>query len=110
MKPLRVVLCTVGRASATGLARALVERRLAACVNVVNGLTSIYRWKGEICEDEEVLLVIKTAAERVLELTEAILDLHEYEVPEVISLPIETGEGNRTYLEWMLANLGDDST
>lgn len=95
-----VVLSSVGSAEdAERLARALVERRLAACVNVVPGVVSYYRWKGEICRDEERLLVIKTRSERIEGLRAALAELHPYELPELVALEITDGLG--PYLEWL---------
>jgi periplasmic divalent cation tolerance protein len=85
--------------SATALARALVERRLVACVNVVPGVRSIYRWEGEIHEDAEVLLVMKTSADRLPALTAAVQELHSYDVPELVALPVEAG--SEPYLDWI---------
>ncbi len=95
-----VALSTVGKSEdAERIARALVERRLAACVNVVPGVASFYRWKGEVCRDEECLLVIKTRAEKVEALREALVALHPYELPELVALPIEAGHA--PYLAWL---------
>jgi periplasmic divalent cation tolerance protein len=95
-----VALSTVASAEdAERLARALVERRLAACVNVVPGLVSIYRWKGGIERDEERLLVVKTQAEKVEELRAVLVALHPYELPELVVLPVETG--HPPYLAWI---------
>jgi periplasmic divalent cation tolerance protein len=95
-----VALSTVGAAEdAERIARALVERRLAACVNVVPKVVSVYRWKGEIRRDEEMLLVIKTRRERLDALREALVGLHPYEVPELVALPIEGG--HEAYLAWV---------
>lgn len=95
-----VVLCTVGSAEdAEGIAGALVERGLAACVNVVPGVTSFYRWKGETARDAEWLLVIKTTSGRFEDLRGALVELHPYEVPEIIALPI--AQGHTPYLEWI---------
>jgi len=95
-----VVLSTVGTAEdASRIARALVERRLAACVNVVPGVRSVYRWQGRVEEDDERLLVIKTRRERFEALREALLALHPYELPEAIVLPIEAGHA--PYLAWL---------
>jgi len=95
-----VVLCTAGSAAdAERIASALVERRLAACVNVVPGVVSIYRWKGGVERDEERLLLIKTTAARVEALRAAIAELHAYEVPEVLVLDV-TG-GHAPYLAWL---------
>ena len=87
------------RESALRLAQRLVEARLAACVNILNGCTSVYRWKGEIEQAEEVPVLIKTRAARYEELEAAIRELHPYEVPEVIAVPITSGLPD--YLEWV---------
>jgi periplasmic divalent cation tolerance protein len=81
------------------VARALVDRRVAACVNVLPGLTSFYRWEGEVQRDEERLLVIKTRTDRFEELRSALVALHPYEVPEVVALPITAGHA--PYLAWL---------
>jgi len=95
-----VALSTVGRAEdAERIARALVERRLAACVNVVPKVVSVYRWKGEVCRDQELLLVVKTRRERLGALREALVEMHPYEVPELVALPIEAG--HEPYLAWL---------
>jgi periplasmic divalent cation tolerance protein len=95
-----VALSTVANAGdAQRIGRALVERRLAACVNVVPGVTSIYAWKGSVTTDSELLLVIKTRREKLDEVRSALLELHPYEVPELIALPIEGG--HEAYLEWI---------
>ena len=99
-----VVLSTVGKAEdAERIGRALVERRLAACVNIVPAVTSIYRWKGSVEKEEERLLLIKTRAERFPALREALVALHPYEVPEVLALSIE--DGHEPYLEWLDQNV-----
>ena len=103
---MRVVLCTCPPDEAKPLARQLVEERLIACANILPGVTSVYRWEGAVCEDEEALLVMKTSTERIPELTERIRALHSYEVPEVIALPLETEEGNPTYLRWLMEQVG----
>jgi periplasmic divalent cation tolerance protein len=102
-----VVLSTVGSAEdAERLARELVERRLAACVNVVPGLVSIYRWQGRVERDEERLLVIKTRGERFEALREALVALHPYEVPEILALPVAAG--SQPYLDWLDDSLAPD--
>jgi periplasmic divalent cation tolerance protein len=99
-----VALSTVGSAEdAERIARALVERRLAACVNVVPGLVSLYRWKGKVERDEERLLVIKTRVERVDALRQALLELHPYELPELVVLNV--GAGHAAYLAWIDENV-----
>jgi periplasmic divalent cation tolerance protein len=83
------------------IARTLVEERLAACVNQVSGVRSTYRWQGRVIEEAEVLLVIKTTRERFDALRGRLLELHPYEVPELIALEIV--DGHVPYLEWIAA-------
>ena len=98
----RVVLVTAPDLdTASALARTLVEERLAACANLVPGVRSIYRWQGEVQDDAEVLLVVKTRAGRCDALAARVRDLHPYDVPEVVVLPV--GGGSRGYLEWVIA-------
>lgn len=85
--------------TARSLARTLVAEHLAACVNVLPGLVSIYRWQERIETDTEVLLMIKTTQARVAALAARIETLHPYDIPEVISHPITTG--NTHYLDWV---------
>ncbi len=87
---------------AAKIAKALVEAKLAACVNIVPKVTSVYEWKGSICEETELLLVIKTQQSRLKELKATLEELHPYEVPELIALPIT--DGLPDYLGWVLAN------
>lgn len=96
----RLVLTTAGsQEEAHTIARALVERRLAACVNIVPHIESIYRWKDAVEEAQEWLLLIKTS-ERVFDRVHAVIqELHSYEVPECICLTIE--DGSPGYLEWI---------
>jgi periplasmic divalent cation tolerance protein len=83
------------------IARALVEERLAACVNVLPGVHSIYRWKGAVEEADEVLLVAKTRRTRAAALAARVRALHPYELPEVVALPVT--DGSRAYLRWVVA-------
>ena len=95
-----VVLSTAPTAEeAAALARSLVEEGLAACVNLVPGARSIYRWEGKLCDDAEHLLVIKTSASRRDELLARLPQLHSYDCPEAIALPIEAGAP--AYLRWL---------
>jgi periplasmic divalent cation tolerance protein len=95
-----VVLSTCASTEeAQRVARALVEKRLAACVNVMPGIRSVYRWKEAIEDEEEVLLLIKTSRALLEELREEIERLHSYEVPEVIALSVV--DGSERYLAWM---------
>jgi len=99
-----VALSTVATAEdADRLAKALVERRLAACVNVVPGVVSHYRFEGEQHRDAELLLVIKTRTEKLDALRAALVELHPYEVPELVALEISAGHD--AYLEWLDASV-----
>jgi periplasmic divalent cation tolerance protein len=98
---IRVALTTVGSLEeGRRIARELVDRRLAACVNLVPELTSVYRWEGAVEEAEEVLLVMKTTEARLAALGAAVRELHSYEVPEFVALRVEAG--SRPYLKWLL--------
>ena len=95
-----VVLSTFPDAeSAARVARTLVEERLAACVNLVPAIRSIYRWQGEISDETETLAIIKTTAERYAALAARISELHSYQVPEIIALPL--AYGHPPYLAWL---------
>jgi periplasmic divalent cation tolerance protein len=96
----RIVLSTAGsEQEAHKIAHSLVERRLAACVNILPRVQSIYRWKGEIESAQEWLLLIKTRADKFPAVRDAIGELHSYEVPECIVLEIE--DGSLPYLQWL---------
>jgi periplasmic divalent cation tolerance protein len=102
---IRVALTTVASLDeGRRMARVLVERRLAACVNLVPNLTSVYRWQGAVAEAEEVLLVIKTTEAQLAALEAAVRELHSYEVPEFLALQVEAA--SRPYLEWLLGSVG----
>ena len=94
-----VVLTTLGAdADAAAMARTLVDERLAACVNVLPVMLSVYRWKGAVEQDREQQLVIKTAASRVAALEARVRELHPYELPEFLVL---SASGSRAYLDWI---------
>jgi periplasmic divalent cation tolerance protein len=90
---------TPDREVAARIAEALVEKRLAACVNVLAGCTSVYRWQGEIGRAEEVPVLIKTRAARYAEVEALVRRLHPYELPEVIAVPL--AQGLPDYLQWV---------
>lgn len=100
----RLVLCTVpDEEVAERIARTLLEERLVACVNIVPGVRSIYRWQGKIEDDRELLLVMKTSTTRYPELETRVRALHPYEVCEVLALDVATGSS--AYLAWLLGAL-----
>lgn len=103
----RLVFATAGSADeARRIAQALVERKLAACVNMVPGVTSIYRWKGQVEEAAEWLLLIKTTETLFPRVREAIRELHSYELPECISISVE--DGLPEYLSWIGECMGEE--
>ena len=99
----RIVLVTCGSlAEGREISRAVVRKRLAACVNVVSApVKSIYRWKGKVEQAREFLLIVKTTARRLKELEKEITRLHSYEVPEFLA--IEVDSGSKKYVDWLIA-------
>jgi periplasmic divalent cation tolerance protein len=103
MTDARIVFTTLdNREHAVQLANQLVELRLAACVNLIESIRSVYRWEGRIEQAEEILLFVKTAAEQIPAVKETILRLHPYQTPEFLVLPVEAASD--AYLEWLLAS------
>lgn len=95
-----VVLCTFPAGdAAVRAAEQLVEERLAACVNIVSGVQSVFRWKGTVSREDEVLAIIKTTADRFAALEVRLIELHSYDCPEVIALEVE--RGHLPYLDWV---------
>jgi periplasmic divalent cation tolerance protein len=100
-----IVLTTLGKDNdARAIATVLVEEQLAACVNIVPGVTSVYAWKGNISEDGEQQLVIKTSTSKVAALEARLRELHPYETPEF--LVIHAGGGSESYLAWVAESVG----
>ena len=100
-----IVLCTCPDGTAAdAIASALLEAGLAACVNRIDGVESLYRWEGTIQRDQEVLLLIKTTAVAFSEVEDAISDLHPYELPEIIGVPVT--QGSAPYLDWLTKSVG----
>ncbi len=100
MTDARIVLTTTGsKAEAQKIARALVERKLAACVNVIGPIESVYRWKGAVESAEEFLCVVKTTTAAADKVSAAIRELHSYELSECIVLTVEAGSSK--YLSWI---------
>lgn len=96
---IRVVLCNCSPAEAPELARRLVEEKLAACVNIIGGVRSFYRWDGEVCDDAEATLLIKTTEDRFEAMAEALGAYHSYDLPEIIAL--DSADASRAYGEWV---------
>ncbi len=100
---LLVVLCTCPPEAAERLAATLVENRLAACVNITGTVRSVYHWQGKVQKEEERLLVIKTTPARWQALEQKLAEVHPYEVPEIIALPVHRGA--ESYLRWVEESL-----
>lgn len=102
MSEVRIVLSTIdSRDKAEQIAETLVKERLAACVNILPELLSVYKWKDALEKEKEILMLIKTSANRLEALSERIRSLHPYEVPEIIFLEVDGG--STEYLDWVLA-------
>jgi periplasmic divalent cation tolerance protein len=109
MTPILVVLCTCpDEATAKRIAGALVARRRAACVNLVGPVRSVFVWEGEVCDESEMLLIAKTTEEGYPALEEIVHELHPYDVPEVIAVPVAAG--SRPYLDWVAGSVGGSVT
>jgi periplasmic divalent cation tolerance protein len=99
-----VVVTTVGdEQQANEIARELVARRHAACVNMLPGIRSCYRWQGKICRDSEILLMIKTTEEEYDQVAATIRELHEYDLPEILAFEIK--KGDPAFLDWIRGSL-----
>ncbi|NYZ11277.1 divalent-cation tolerance protein CutA [Azospirillum sp. RWY-5-1] len=101
MIPTFVYMTAGTREEAERIGRALVEERLAACVNILPGMLSVYRWKGAVEQAEEVVLLAKTRRSNFTALAERVRALHSYEVPCIVELPL--GQGDAPYLDWIAA-------
>lgn len=104
-----IVFCTcpneeIGRK----IAEKLVTDKIAACVNIVPGLESIYRWQGQICKDKEMMLIIKSSSDKYNQLENSIRAIHPYETPEIIAVTISNGY--EKYLEWISENIENGVT
>lgn len=98
---MRLVISTISEKNAHAVARRLVEERLVACVNIVPGVRSVYMWQDRIEEGGESLMLMKTTAEKVSPLTQRLIELHPYELPEIVAVPLNVEEGNLEYLDWV---------
>jgi periplasmic divalent cation tolerance protein len=102
-KPIVVMMTARGRDEAGRIAEMLVSRKLAACVQVLPEISSLYSWKGEIQRDSEVLILAKTVTEKFADLEREVRAIHSYETPEIAALRIETG--SEPYLDWLTSCL-----
>ncbi len=105
--PITVILTSVGtEQQAVEISEELITRRYATCVNIVPCLRSIYRWKGKVCEDTEYLLLIKTPASLFEAVSETIRELHSYELPEIMALPVDRAE--TAFHQWVLNSVAPE--
>ncbi len=99
-----IVLVTCPASQSESIARQLVDERLAACVNIVPGITSVFRWQGEVSSESEQLLVIKSNRDNWEALARRAKELHSYDTPEILCLSVE--DGYKPYLEWLNSSVG----
>lgn len=99
MKMLLVYITTKNKAQATEIGQKLVQERIVACVNIIDGMQSIYWWEGKICEDYETILIAKTSDTLFNTLLTRVKELHSYTVPCIVAIPIE--KGNPDYINWL---------
>jgi periplasmic divalent cation tolerance protein len=107
-EPIIVLMTAANREEAVRIAEMLVSTRLAGCVQILPEIQSIYRWQGEVARESEVLLLAKTTSGRFAELDRRVRELHSYEIPEIVALPVT--QVSAPYLQWLLAGVapGDD--
>lgn len=96
-----VYITTRSKRQALDIGRDLIDARLAACVNILDGMTSLYRWEGKVEHSDEVIVIAKTIDSHVNTLVEHVKNLHSDDCPCIISLPVAAEEGNRDFLEWI---------
>ena len=104
MENVRIVFISLPREEARGMAKKIVEERLAACVNIIPKIESFFWWEGKIENDEEALLIAKTSQQKVEKLITWVKDNHPYPVPEVITVPLS--EGLPDYIDWVIEETG----
>lgn len=97
--PVVIFITASSEEEAKSIGDNLVEERLAACVNIVSGLRSLFVWKGEVCDEEEVFLMVKSRRKLIEKIVARVREIHSYEVPEVIALPVVGG--SEDYFQWM---------
>lgn len=109
MDDLRIAYITAGsKEDAREIGKKLVEERLAACVNIIDGMESMYWWEGTIETDHEVILLAKTTSAYIEQLTNRVMVLHPYDCPCVLSFNPRNDEGNPDYLQWLIDETGTD--
>ena len=103
MTAIRIAFSTIDdAANAREIARQLVQEGLAACINIIPKVTSVYKWKGQVETEEECLMVIKSTEDRLGQLIDRLHEIHPYDVPEAVAFPVE--KGHPPYLDWVVEN------
>lgn len=97
-----VYITTENEQEARKIGKTLVEERLAACANIIDGAKSIFRWEGKIRETQECILIAKTPYHNMAELTDRVKQLHSYDCPDIVSLQLAEQEGNEAYQQWII--------
>lgn len=96
-------ITTKNKEEARSIGKKLIQEELAACINIVDGMESMYRWEGKIVEEKECVLIAKTHYSKMKILTKRIKELHSYDCPCVLSITLTENEGNKDYLEWLIS-------
>jgi periplasmic divalent cation tolerance protein len=101
------VYMTAGdRIEARKIGKALIEMKLAACVNIIDSMTSLYRWKGQVQEDQETVLIAKTTMEKIAALKQKVVELHSYECPCILAFSVS--DGHEPFMRWIKAQVGQN--
>ena len=103
--PIVVLITASSEDEAAKIANSIVEKGLAACVNIVPSVRSIYKWEGKLCDEKETMMVVKTTSGRLDALTDAVTALHSYSTPEIIAVPVSAG--SEKYLKWVFESVGE---
>ena len=106
--PVVILITAPTEKEAKSVGRCLIEKGLAACVNLISGVESLFVWKGKLCQEGEVLLVVKSVREKAAEIITVVQKMHSYDVPEIIVLPIV--DGSKDYLNWLQESILSNPT
>jgi len=109
MEEIRLAYITFSeKETAYDLGRTLINEGLVACVNLIDGMESMYRWKGQVESDQEIIMIAKTTQEYVRAMTQRVMELHPYECPCILTFSPNTDEGNPDYLQWLVEETGTE--
>ncbi len=107
-QPVVILITAPTQGEAKSIGRCLVEKGLAACANIVPGIQSLFIWDGKFCQEEEILIIVKSTREKTKEIIDVVKEKHSYDVPEIIVLPI--ADGSKDYLNWLQESISSNPT